>query len=112
VLLAYALATNSTPSLTLRVKGASTGGFSGSFPIVSSNGALPNTGVVWLINRAASPFSIEAYDAVKLGAPIFEAQVGTWSNPGHSNEFLTPTVANGRVYAPGYKLVQVYGLTQ
>jgi hypothetical protein len=79
-------------------------------PIVSSNGSLPNTGLVWLIDRAHTPFGIEAYDAVKLGAPIFTAQIGSWSNNGHNNVFLTPMVANGRVYAPGYKLVQVYGL--
>jgi len=108
---AWALAANSSPTLTITASGTSVGGSGGSMPIVSSNGALPNTGVVWLINRADSPFSIEAYDAVKLGAPIFTAQIGTWSIPGATNEFLTPMVANGRVYAPGYLLVRVYGLT-
>jgi hypothetical protein len=111
VLRNWAVNTSSTSSLTHQLSGTSTGGLGGSLPIVSSNGALPNTGVVWLINRATEPFSIEAYDAVKLGAPIFTAQVGTWSNPMHGNVFLTPMVANGRVYAPGYLLVQVYGLT-
>jgi hypothetical protein len=108
---AWTVATNGAATLTLAASGTSLGGFGGSLPIVSSNGALANTGVVWLINRAESPFSIEAYDAVKLGAPIFTAQIGTWSNPGDSNEFLTPMVANGRVYAPGYLVVRVYGLT-
>jgi hypothetical protein len=107
---AWAVGTGSTPSLTLRASGTDAGGFGGSLPIVSSNGALPNTGVVWLIDRAESPFSIEAYDAVKLGAPIFSAQIGVWSNAHHGKEFLTPTVVNGRVYAPGYLVVQVYGL--
>ena len=67
--------------------------------------------MVWLINRANEPFAIEAYDAVNLGNPIFTAQIGTWSNSGQGNPFLTPMEANGRVYAPGYKVVQVYGLT-
>jgi hypothetical protein len=108
---AWAVAADGTPSLTNHVSGTSVGGYGGSMPIVSSNGALANTGVVWMINRGSSPFHIEAYDAVKLGGPIFAAQISTWSNPGHSNIFLTPMVANGRVYAPGYLVVQVYGLT-
>lgn len=111
VLRAWAVATGATPSLTNTVNGTSQAGYGGSLPIVSSNGAAAGTGVVWLIDRAAEPFSIEAYDAVALGAPIFTAQVGTWSNAGQGNPFLTPLEANGRVYAPGYKVVQVYGLT-
>lgn len=111
VLRAWSLATGDTPSLTNSVSGTTNAGYGGSLPIVSSNGSLPGTGVLWLIDREAEPFSIEAYDAVNLGAPIFSAQVGTWSNAGQGNPFLTPLEANGRVYAPGYKVVQVFGLT-
>jgi hypothetical protein len=110
VLRAWELAAGSTPSLTNHVSGTSNAGYGGSLPIVSSKSAVANTGVVWLINRANEPFAIEAYDAVNLGAPIFTAQIGKWSNAGNGNPFLTPMEANGRVYAPGYKVVQVYGL--
>jgi hypothetical protein len=111
VLRAWAVASGSTPSLTNTVSGTSYAGYGGSLPVVSSNGAKAKTGVVWLIDRANEPFSIEAYDAVALGNPIFSATIGTWSNAGNGNPFLTPMEANGRVYAPGYKVVQVYGLT-
>jgi hypothetical protein len=111
VLRAWSVATGATPSLTDTINGTSHAGYGGSLPIVSSNGAAPNTGVIWLIDRAQEPFSIEAYDASRLGDPIFAAQVGTWSNAGNGNPFLTAMEANGRVYAPGYLLVQVYGLT-
>ncbi len=111
VLRAWSVATGSAPSLTNTVNGSSGAGYGGSLPIISSNKATANTGVVWLIDRANEPFSIEAYDAVKLGAPIFSAQIGTWSNAGNGNPFLTPMQANGRVYAPGYLVVRVYGLT-
>jgi len=111
VLHAWALTTGAAPSLTNVANGSSGAGYGGSLPIISSNKATANTGVVWLINRANEPFSIEAYDAVKLGAPLFSAQIGTWSNAGNGNPFLTPMEANGRVYAPGYLVVQVYGLT-
>jgi hypothetical protein len=111
VLRAWAVDPGTPAFLINTVSGASSSaGYGGSLPIVSSNGATAATGVVWLINRAQEPFSIEAYDAVNLGSPIFSAQVGTWSNAGQGNPFLTPMEANGRVYAPGYKLVQVYGL--
>jgi len=108
VLKAWSVNTGSKPSLTQTMTGNSYGGYGGSLPIVSSNGA--GNGVVWLINRAQEPFSVEAYDAGVLGNPIFSAQVGSWSNAGQGNPFLTPMEANGRVYVPGYLLVQVYGL--
>jgi hypothetical protein len=112
VLRAWSVNTGSTPSLTQYATGTSGAGYGGSLPIVSSNGAAAGTGVVWLINRANEPFSIEAYDATALGNPIFSAQIGTWSNAGQGNPFLTPIEANGRVYGTGYKVVQVYGLKQ
>jgi hypothetical protein len=107
----WSVTTGNTPALTPVAQGNSVGGYGGSLPIVSSNGATAGTGVLWLINRFAEPFSIEAYDAVNLGTPIFSSQIGMWSNAGQGNPFLTPLEANGRVYAPGYKVVQVYGLT-
>ena len=107
----WAVSTGAKPSLSVALTGTSKAGYGGSLPIVSSNGATANTGVVWLINRAQEPFSIEAYDAGALGKPIFHAQIGRWSNAGNGNPFLTPLEANGRVYAPGYKVVRVFGLT-
>jgi hypothetical protein len=110
VLRAWTVATGSTPALTNNISGTSQAGYGGSLPIVSSNAAQAGTGVVWLIDRLNEPFSIEAYDAVQLGAPIFTATIGNWSNAGNGNPFLTPMEANGRVYAPGFKLVRVFGL--
>ncbi len=110
VLHAWSVDTGAKPSLTKGLSGTTKAGYGGSIPIVSSDGAKPKTGVVWLIRRS-DPFALEAYDAGKLGAPIFAANIGTWSNEGNGNPFLTPMEANGRVYAPGYLKVQVYGLT-
>ncbi len=110
VLRGWALAAGAAPSLTNTLTGTPLGGYGGALPIVSSNGAAAGSGVVWLISRAASPFGLEAYDASRLGRPIFKAQIGTWSNAGQGNPFLTPMQANGRVYAPAYKLIRVFGL--
>ncbi|HEY3636921.1 MAG TPA: hypothetical protein VGK90_02125 [Rhizomicrobium sp.] len=105
---AFSVGTGSNPQLTQIAQGSSGGGFGGSFPIVSSNGTTAETGVVWLIRRASTE-QIEAYDASSLGAPVFAANAGTWSNG--SRAYLSPTVANGRVYVGAYKTVTVFGLT-
>ncbi len=108
-LTAYAVSTAAEPSLTPTVQGTTMAGYGGSLPIVSSNGAKAGTGVVWVIRRS-NPVEFEAYDAVKLGAPLFTANVGVWSNLDNNNPFLTAMQANGRVYVPNYKTVSVFGL--
>jgi hypothetical protein len=85
------------------------GGFAGSFPVISSNGSTANTAVVWAVERGNPTEQLKAYDAVKLGAPLFAANAGNWSNG--SRSYLTPLVANGRAYVPAYKTVTVFGLT-
>ena len=107
-LVAYAVATTGTPALTKAAQGSTQGGYGGSMPVVSSNGATAGSAVVWTIRRS-SPIEIEAYDADSLGTPLFSANAGVWSNQ-HQNSFLTAMVANGRVYAPAYKTVKVFGL--
>ncbi len=107
-IIAYAVSTGSKPGLTPGAQGTTDAGFGGSMPIVSSNGAVAGTAIVWLIRRS-EPLELEAYDAVKLGAPLFSANVGSWSNSrGHA--YLTPMEGNGRVYVPNYKTVSVFGL--
>ncbi len=110
VLRSFTLTTGSQPSLAASATGTSRGGYGGSIPIVSSHGAEAGTGVVWVLRRTL-PLEVEAYDAVALGAPIYSAQAGTWSNTKQANAFLTLMEANGRVYAPAYGTVDVFGLT-
>jgi hypothetical protein len=110
VLRAFSVSTGAPPALKDVLKGRSAAGFGGSIPIVSSNGALAHTGVVWVIRRS-NPVEIEAYDAEALGAPIYSANIGPWSNQANQNPFLTAMEANGRVYAPNYRSVSVFGLT-
>ena len=92
------------------IDGTSSAGFGGSTPIVSSNGRKANTGIVWLIRRGPT-LQLEAYDALKLGAPIFAANAGSWSNS-FGNAYVSPLEADGRVYVPAYKTVTVFGLTK
>lgn len=109
VLRAFSVNTGSSPGVTLSALGTSQAGYGGSLPIVSSNGAQAGTGIVWLVRRTLSP-QLEAYDASKLGAPLFAATAGTWGNSAN-NAFVTPLEANGRVYVGTTGTVDVFGLT-
>jgi hypothetical protein len=107
----FSVATTGAPGLKAFAQGTTSAGYGGSLPIVSSNAQTAGTGLVWLIRRSV-PMALEAYNADSLGAPVFTANAGKWSNTQDQNSFVTPMVANGRVYAPAYKTVSVFGLAQ
>ena len=108
VVRAYSVGTGASPALTQIAAGSDQAGFGGSFPIISSNGQASGTGVVWALEHG-STMQLKAYNAASLGTPLFQANSGNWSNGGRG--WLTPLVANGRVYAPAYLTVSVFGLT-
>jgi hypothetical protein len=109
VLRGLALSTTGTASLTPTLAGTTSAGYGGTTPVVSSNGSAG--GVVWVVRRS-NPISFEAYDASKLGQPLFTQNIGTWSNQNNQNPFVAPVEANGRIYAPAYLKVTVFGLAQ
>jgi len=88
--------------------GNSGAGYGGSSPVVSSNGQNPGTGIVWLVQRNHT-LTLEAYDATNLQNMLFSGAAGSWPN-GNNNGFVTPLVANGRVYVPATGTVTVFGL--
>lgn len=96
------------PKLELDSTGPSYSGYGGSMPVVSSYIQKPGTGIVWLIKRS-SPLMLEAYDATDVSKLLFTAPAGTWSNP-QQNGFLTPLVADGKVFVPASGTVTVFGL--
>jgi len=75
---------------------------------VSSNGQAAGTGIVWLVQRNTT-LTLEAYNALNLNKMLFSGSAGTWSNP-NNNGFVTPLVANGKVYVPAEGTVTVFGL--
>jgi hypothetical protein len=109
-LLAFSVAQNGNgvPQLQLSSTGASYAGYGGSTPVVSSNGQMPGTGIVWLVNRS-SPLQLEAYDATDVSHMLFSGAAGQWGNP-QQNGFVTPLVANGKVYVPATGTITVFGL--
>lgn len=110
---AYSVPASGTPILTQVAATTDAAGFGGSFPVVSSNGSAANSALVWAIERGAGGCGcteqIKAYNASTLGAPLFQSNAGNWSNG--SRAYVTPLVANGRVYVPASGTVTVFGLT-
>jgi outer membrane protein assembly factor BamB len=102
VMRAFALDNSANPQLTQVAQG--TLAAENSLPTVSSNGAMAGTGVLWTINHD----TITAYDAQALQQPIFTAAIPPFTG---GSAFITPVVANGRVYVGTGGAVLVFGLS-
>jgi hypothetical protein len=98
------------------------GGMPGGRLVVSSNGTMPNTGVVWGVyptqgnaNAAVVPGALVAYDATAVVngklKQLFHSDTNPANNMGKFAKYATPVVANGKVYVATFsnKVVQ-YGL--
>jgi hypothetical protein len=98
------------------------GGMPGGRLVVSSNGTVPNTGVVWGVyptqgnaNSAVVHGALVAYDATTvtkgLMRQLFHSDANPANNMGNFAKYATPVVANGRIYIATFsnKVVQ-YGL--
>jgi hypothetical protein len=98
------------------------GGMPGGRLVVSSNGTVPRTGVVWGVyptqgnaNSAVVHGALVAYDAVAVVngtmKQLFHSDARPADNLGNFAKYATPVVANGKVYVATFsnKVVQ-YGL--
>jgi hypothetical protein len=87
-----------------------TGKFPGYFTTISSNGTAANTGIIWAIARPATipgTLTLYALNAADL-TTLATAPVGAWTQTG--NAFITPVVANGKIYVANGKTVYILGL--
>jgi hypothetical protein len=112
-LVAYAL--TASPRIKLVASSRTTndfGGLGGTIPSVSSDGG--RHGIVWAVARPNSiktePLTLFAYDATHLGHTLFQSALEYWQNSG-GTPFLTPTIANGKVYVGAADTVYVFGLS-
>jgi len=110
----YALVDAPKPHLVLATESTNIfPGEGGSMPVVTSNGTVPGTALVWAMTRpddiTLSPITLRAYDAANPADMLFEAPVGFWQNS-KGNPYLTPAVANGKVYVGGASSVTAFGL--
>ena len=110
----YALVDAPNPHLVLAAESTNIfPGEGGSMPVVSSNGTLAGTAIIWATTRpddiTQTPITLRAYDASNPADMLFEAPVGFWQNA-KGNPYLTPAVANGKVYVGGAASVTAFGL--
>ncbi len=82
----------------------STFGRPGTTPSISSDGTA--NGIVWAIQNGNTTGTLHAYDATDLSNQLFSATFPTNS----ADKFVTPLIANGKVYVGTPNAVVVFGL--
>jgi hypothetical protein len=100
--------TSGTFNTTMASQSASSFGYGGATPSVSSQGA--SNGIVWAIENAGTAV-LHAYDATNLGTELWNSANNSADQPGQAVKFTVPTVANGKVYVGTANQISVYGLS-
>ncbi len=83
-------------------------------PAISANGS--KNGIVWILstkvwNGPNQPAILFAYDAANVSHELYNStQNPTRDGAGNALRFTIPTVANGRVYVPTKRRIDIYGL--
>jgi len=85
--------------------------YPGASPAVSANGSAD--GIVWAVESSTGQTAVlRAFDAADLGNELYNsnrAAAGA-DHFGRGNKFITPTIANGKVYVGTLSGVAVFGL--
>ena len=82
--------------------------YPGTTPSISANGT--SNGIVWA-HENTSPAVLHAYTAGDLTQELYNSsQAGARDQFGAGNKFITPTIANGKVYVGTTNGVAVFGL--
>jgi outer membrane protein assembly factor BamB len=82
--------------------------YPGTTPSISASGT--SNGIVWAVENT-NPAVLHAYDATNLATEIYNSsQAGNSRDSfGAGNKFITPTIANGRVYVGTQTGLAVFG---
>jgi hypothetical protein len=82
--------------------------YPGTTPSISANGT--SQGIVWAVENG-NPAVLHAYDAAKLSSELYNSnQAASGRDQFAGNKFITPMVANGKVYVGTPNSVAVFGL--
>ncbi len=83
--------------------------YPGALPSVSSNGT--SNGIVWAIENTGVAV-LRAYPANDLTTELYDSNqaAGSADHPGAGNKFITPAIADGKVFVATQMSVAVYGL--
>ena len=82
-------------------------GYPGTSPAISANGN--SNGIVWAAENV-SPAVLHAYNAANLAELYNSAQAGARDQCGNGNKFITPTIADGKVFLGTQNSVCVFSL--
>lgn len=89
-------------------RSAHTFAYPGATPVISASGTT--NGIVWVVENS-SPAVLHAYDATNLATEFYNSnQAANGRDQFSNNKFITPMVANGKVYVGTSKSVAVFGL--
>jgi hypothetical protein len=87
---------------------ASSFGYPGSIPSISANGIT--NGIVWTVENASGGL-LHAYDATNLANELYNSnQAANGRDHFSNNKFITPMIANGKVFVGTPNSVVVFGL--
>jgi hypothetical protein len=82
--------------------------YPGTTPSISANGT--NSAIVWTIEASGNGV-LHAYDASNLANELYDSnQASNGRDSFQDNKFVTPTIANGKVYVGTPNSVAVFGL--
>jgi outer membrane protein assembly factor BamB len=84
-------------------------GFPGTAPSVSANGTA--NGIVWA-HQNANPAVLYAFDANDVSKPLYSSSQAANGRDqfGAGNKFITPVIADGKVFVGAASGVAVFGL--
>jgi hypothetical protein len=84
-------------------------GYPGTAPAVSANGS--SNGIVWAVENA-TPAVLHAFTAANLATELYNSNQAASGRDqfGAGNKYMTPTIANGKVYVGTPSGVAVFGL--
>jgi hypothetical protein len=84
--------------------------YPGTTPTVSAN--QTSNAIVWAVANT-NPAVLYAFDATNLANQLYNSnQAGTRDQFGDGNKFITPVIANGKVFVGTQTGVAVFGLLQ
>jgi len=86
--------------------------FPGTAPAISANGT--SNGIVWTHQNTSPQAVLHAYDATNLAHELYNSSQAANNRDqfGAGNKFITPTIADGKVFVGTQKSVAVFGLLQ
>ena len=90
---------------------AATYAYPGTSPAISANGS--NSGIVWAVqSNSSSAAVLHAYNPANLAVEYYNSTqaAGNRDAFGNGNKFITPVIANGKVFVGTPNSVAVFGL--